>query len=138
MPTQTGTIYVLGFAMCVLTLGIAWWVARSRLGLGLFAIHDDEDVAEVGVPTFRYKLIAFALSSGIAWSAVGGIHAMYVGFLTVGGTFELTVPLYVVLMSVLGGSRNWFGPAVGATIITTLLYAFISGGEAMVGRAIVA
>ena len=34
-------------------------------GLGLFAIHDDEDVAEVkGVPTFRYKLLAFALSAG--------------------------------------------------------------------------
>ncbi|TBR26034.1 MAG: ATP-binding cassette domain-containing protein, partial [Reyranella sp.] len=137
MPTQTGTIYMLGFAMCVLTLGIAWWVAHSRLGLGLFAIHDDEDVAEAkGVPTFRYKLIAFALSAGIA-GAVGGIHAMYVGFLTVAGTFELTVPLYVVLMSVLGGSRSWFGPAIGATLITALLYAFISGGEAMVGRAVV-
>ena len=70
--------------------------------MGLFAIHDDEDVAEAkGVPTFRYKLLAFALSAGIA-GAVGGIHAMYVGFLTVAGTFELTVPLYVVLMSVLG------------------------------------
>lgn len=138
MPTQTGTIYVLGFLMCMATLGTAWWVARSRLGMGLFAIHDDEDVAEAkGVPTFRYKLIAFALSAGIA-GAVGGIHAMYVGFLTVAGTFELTVPLYVVLMSVLGGARHWFGPAVGATVITTLLYAFISGGEAMIGRAVVA
>ena len=137
MPTQTGTIYVLGFAMCVLTLAIAWKVAYSRLGMGLFAIHDDEDVAEAkGVPTFRYKMAAFALSAGIA-GAVGGIHAMYVGFLTVGGTFELTVPLYVVLMSVLGGSRHWFGPTIGAAVITTLLYAFISGGEAMIGRAIV-
>jgi branched-chain amino acid transport system permease protein len=137
MPTPTGTIYMLGFAMCVLTLATAWWVAHSRLGMGLFAIHDDEDVAEAkGVPTFRYKLLAFALSAGIA-GAVGGIHAMYVGFLTVAGTFELTVPLYVVLMSVLGGSRHWFGPAIGAAAITTLLYAFISGGEAMVGRAIV-
>ena len=44
---------------------IAWWVAHSRLGMGLFAIHDDEDVAEAkGVPTLRYKLIAFALSAG--------------------------------------------------------------------------
>ena len=137
MSTPTGTIYILGFALCVLTLAIAWWVAHSRLGMGLFAIHDDEDVAEAkGVPTFRYKLLAFALSAGIA-GAVGGIHAMYVGFLTVAGTFELTVPLYVVLMSVLGGSRHWLGPAVGATAITTLLYAFISGGEAMIGRAIV-
>ena len=105
--------------------------------MGLFAIHDDEDVAEAkGVPTLRYKLIAFALSAGIA-GAVGGVHAMYVGFITVSGTFELTVPLYVVLMSVLGGARSWFGPAIGATVITALLYAFISGGEAMIGRAIV-
>ncbi|MBL6651798.1 MAG: branched-chain amino acid ABC transporter ATP-binding protein/permease, partial [Reyranella sp.] len=137
MPTPTGTIYILGFAMCVLTLGTAWGVAHSRLGMGLFAIHDDEDVAEAkGVPTFRYKILAFALSAGIA-GAVGGIHAMYVGFVTVAGTFELTVPLYVVLMSVLGGSRHWFGPAIGATFITALLYAFISGGEAIMGRAIV-
>jgi branched-chain amino acid transport system permease protein len=105
--------------------------------MGLFAIHDDEDVAEAkGVPTFRYKIVAFALSAAIA-GAVGGIHAMYVGFITVAGTFELTVPLYVVLMSVLGGSRHWLGPAVGATVITALLYAFISGGEAVLGRAIV-
>ena len=137
VATPNGTIYVLGFVLCVATLAIAWWVAHSRLGMGLFAIHDDEDVAEAkGVPTLRYKLIAFALSAGIA-GAVGGVHAMYVGFITVSGTFELTVPLYVVLMSVLGGARSWFGPAIGATVITALLYAFISGGEAMIGRAIV-
>jgi branched-chain amino acid transport system permease protein len=137
MPTPTGSIYALGFVICVATLVIAWKVAHSRLGMGLYAIHDDEDVAEAkGVPTFRNKLAAFALSAGIA-GAVGGVHAMYVGFITVAGTFELTVPLYVVLMSVIGGSRSWFGPAIGAAFITTLLYAFISGGEAMVGRAIV-
>ena len=40
------------------TVATAYAVTRSRLGLGLFAIHDDEDVAEVkGVPTFRYKLV---------------------------------------------------------------------------------
>jgi len=62
---------------------------------------------------------------------------MFVGFLTVSGTFELTVPLYVVLMSVLGGARSWYGPAIGAAFITTLLYSFSSGSEAMAGRAIV-
>ncbi len=137
MPTPTGTIYLLGFVLCVAALLIAWKVAHSRLGMGLYAIHDDEDVAEAkGVPTFRYKLIAFGLSAGIA-GAVGGVHAMYVGFLTVAGTFELSVPLFVVLMSVLGGSRHWAGPAIGAAFITGLLYAFISGGEAMIGRALV-
>ncbi len=138
LGSPSSTLYVLGFGMCLLTLAIAWKVAHSRLGMGLFAIHDDEDVAEAkGVPTFRNKLFAFGLSAGIA-GAVGGIHAMYVGFLTVSETFGLTVPLYVVLMSVLGGSRHWFGPAVGATLIGSSLYAFTSGGEAMIGRAVVA
>jgi len=138
MPSQSGTIYLLGLLMCAGTLVLAYVVAHSRLGLGLFAIHDDEDVAEVkGVPTFRYKLAAFALSAAIA-GAVGGVHATYVGFLTVSETFGITVPLYVVLMSVLGGARHWLGPAVGAAIIAASLYTFTSGDQAMIGRGIVA
>ena len=138
MPTQSGTIYLLGLLMAAATLAIAYGVAHSRFGLGLFAIHDDEDVAEVkGVPTFRFKLVAFALSAALA-GAMGGVHAMYVGFLTVGETFGITVPLYVVLMSVLGGFRHWLGPAIGASLIAASLYAFTSGNQAMLGRAAVA
>ena len=138
VASPTGTLYLLGLGLAVATVALAYAVARSRLGLGLFAIHDDEDVAEVeGVPTFRYKLAAFALSAGIAGVA-GGIHAMYVSYVTVGETFSITVPLYVVLMSVLGGARHWLGPAVGATIITASLYAFTGGEQAVLGRAVVA
>jgi len=137
-PTQTGSIYLLGLAICSATLMIAWSVSHSRFGLGLYAICDDEDVAEVkGVPTFRYKMIAFALSSGIA-GAVGGIHAIYVGFITVGETFGIAVPLSVILMAVLGGTRHWLGPAVGATLITIALYGFTSAGQAVLGRAVIA
>ena len=63
---------------------------------------------------------------------------MYVSYVTVGETFSITVPLYVVLMSVLGGARHWLGPAVGATIIGASLYAFIGGQQAILGRAVVA
>ncbi|MCW5744757.1 MAG: branched-chain amino acid ABC transporter ATP-binding protein/permease [Alphaproteobacteria bacterium] len=138
MPSPSQTIYLLGMLMCVGTLALAYIVAHSRLGLGLYAIHDDEDVAEVkGVPTFRYKLAAFAISAAIA-GAVGGVHATYVGFLTVSETFGITVPLYVVLMSVLGGARHWLGPAVGAALIAASLYTFTSGDQAMIGRGLVA
>ena len=138
MASPTGTLYLLGLILAVATVWLAHAVAGSRLGLGLFAIHDDEDVAEVkGVPAFSYKLRAFALSAGIAGVA-GGIHAMYVSYVTVGETFSITVPLYVVLMSVLGGARHWLGPAVGATIITASLYAFIGGQQAVLGRAAIA
>jgi branched-chain amino acid transport system permease protein len=136
--SPTGTLYLLALALAVGAVAASYAIARSPLGLGLFAIHDDEDVAEVkGVPTFRCKLLAFAISSGIA-GAVGGVHAMYVGYVTVGETFSITVPLYVVLMSVLGGARHWLGPAVGAVLITASLYAFTGGQQAVLGRAVVA
>src|SRR5207244_13628990 len=51
--SPTGTFYLLTLGLVVATIGIAYAVTCSRLVLGLFAIHDDEDVAEVeGVPTF--------------------------------------------------------------------------------------
>ena len=137
MSTPSSTFYVLALAMALATLWTAYAVYRSKLGTGLFAIHDDEDVAEVmGVPTFRYKLQAFGLSCGLAGIA-GGIHAMFISYVTVGETFSIFVPLTVVLMSVLGGTRHWLGPAVGATAITGLLYAFTAGDYAVAGRAAV-
>ena len=48
----------------------------------------------------------------------GGIHALFLSYVTVGEVFTITVPLTVVLMSVLGGTRHWAGPAVGAVAIT--------------------
>ena len=135
-PSAASSIYLMAVAGTVLTALIAWRVHSSKLGLGLFAIHDDEDVAEVmGVPTLRYKLIAFAISCALAGLA-GGIHALFVNYVTVGETFNITVPLTVVLMSVLGGSRYWAGPAVGAVAITGLLFYFSAGSSPVVGRAV--
>ena len=136
--SQTGTIYLLGLGLTALTLLASWITSRTRLGLGLAAIHDDEDAAEVkGVPTRRYKLIAFALSSAIA-GAAGAIQAIYVGYVTVGETFSITIPLYVVLMSILGGARHWLGPAIGAVLITVALNAVTSIGSTELGKAAVA
>jgi branched-chain amino acid transport system permease protein len=136
-PAPSSSIYLLMLASAVLTLMVAYAVYASKLGIGLFAIHDDEDVAEVmGVPTFRYKLAAFALSCALAGLA-GGIHALFVSYVTAGETFNITVPLTVVLMSVLGGTRHWAGPAVGAAAITGLLYFFTAGDHAVAGRAAV-
>ncbi|HEX7440592.1 MAG TPA: branched-chain amino acid ABC transporter ATP-binding protein/permease [Caldimonas sp.] len=134
-PTQAGTFYLLALAAAVGTLLIAWAISRSKFGAGLFAIHDDEDAAEVmGVPTYRYKLLALAVSSGLAGMA-GGIHALFISYVTAGEVFSITVPLTVVLMSVLGGTRHWAGPAVGATVITILLYSFTAADYAVAGKA---
>jgi branched-chain amino acid transport system permease protein len=135
-PSASSSIYLMALVVAVATLLIAWRVQNSKLGVGLFAIHDDEDVAEVmGVPTYRYKLTAFAISCALAGLA-GGIHALFVNYVTAGDTFTITVPLTVVLMSVLGGTRHWAGPAVGAIAITCLLYAFTAGDSAVAGKAV--
>jgi branched-chain amino acid transport system permease protein len=117
-------MYHLGLGIAFLTVLSAFLVYRSRLGRGLFAIHDDEAVAEgLGVPTFRYKMIALGLSSFFAGLA-GGLHSIQISYVTIEGTFNLTVPLFVILMSLLGGRRHWLGPAIGATLIFTLNDAF--------------
>ena len=134
-PRASSTFFLLALAAATATLLIAWWIAVSRFGAGLFAIHDDEDAAEVlGVPTYRYKLYALAISCALAGVA-GGIHALFLSYVTVGEVFTITVPLTVVLMSVLGGTRHWAGPAIGAIAITALLYAFTAADHAVAGKA---
>ena len=136
-PTASGSFYMMALALAAATLVVAYAVTKMRLGLGLFAIHDDEDAAEVmGVPTYGFKLVAFGLSCALAGIA-GGIQALFVSYVTAPSTFNITVPLTVVLMSVLGGSRHWAGPAIGAVAITVLLYASTAADQAIAGKAIV-
>jgi branched-chain amino acid transport system permease protein len=136
-PTASATFYLLALAAATLTMLIAWAIFVSKFGAGLFAIHDDEDAAEVmGVPTYRYKLYALAISCALAGVA-GGIHALFLSYVTVGEVFTIAVPLTVVLMSVLGGTRHWAGPAVGAVAITALLYSFTAADHAIAGKAMI-
>jgi branched-chain amino acid transport system permease protein len=135
--TPASTIYLLGLVAAFAALTTAWVVQYAKLGRGLFAISDDEDVAEVmGIPTFGYKLVALGISCFLAGVA-GGIHAAFIYYVTVAETFSITVPLYVVLMSVLGGARHWIGPAIGAVLVTVLTYSFVGGDMALVGRALI-
>jgi branched-chain amino acid transport system permease protein len=135
-PKPASTFYYASLALACICIGVAWWIFKAKAGLGLLAIHDDEDLAEVnGVPTFRLKMAAFAISSFFA-GVMGAVHALYVSYVTVGETFNITVPLTVVLMSILGGSRHWLGPMVGAVLITLLLNAFTAGDSALIGKII--
>jgi len=117
-------MYILSLIIALVTVFIAYSIYYSRFGLGLFAIRDDEEVAEgLGVPTFRYKMTVFAISCFLI-GVSGALHALQIGYITVEGTFALRVPLFVILMSVLGGRQHWFGPVVGAVVIYTLTDTF--------------
>lgn len=130
-------VYRLTLAIALITVLAAYLIYDSRIGWGLFAIRDDEPVAEgLGVPTFRYKMIALGANAFFG-GLMGGVWALQLGFITVEDVFNIRVPLFVILMSVLGGMRHWMGPVVGAVIITTLTDRLNSAGLADVNQIII-
>jgi branched-chain amino acid transport system permease protein len=123
-PEQLGQVqdvlYLAVLAVAVAAVALAFAVYRSRLGRALAAIRDAEDVAEgFGVATFRYKLQAIVASAAIGGMS-GAIFALQIGFVTVDSVFSLTIPLFVIVMSVLGGRTHWLGPVIGAVLVVVL------------------
>lgn len=138
LGSTTEMLYYLGLVLAVVSVGIAIAIQRSRVGFGLFAIRDDEAVAEaIGVPTFRFKLGIFVLNGVIA-AVSGAIHAVQVNFVSPASAFSITVPLFVILMAVVGGRRHWSGPILGAVVIYTLSDELTGMGFAEAGRILIA
>ena len=121
-------VYLLNLAVATVGVVVALVIQHSRLGWGLAAIRDAEDVAEgCGVPTFRAKMLAL-LATGAIGGASGAVYALQIGFVTVEAVFGLTIPLFVIVMCVLGGRSHWLGPVIGAALIVTLQDRLASSG----------
>jgi ABC-type branched-subunit amino acid transport system ATPase component/ABC-type branched-subunit amino acid transport system permease subunit len=110
------TIYLLSFVVAAAATAVVAWLVRSRLGLGLKAIRDDEDVAErVGVLTFRTKLTAFVVASFVM-GIVGGIQAQWTGYVEPAGSFALDWTIETVNAAIIGGVGTIVGPLAGSAI----------------------
>ncbi len=116
-PEQHERFFYLHAALLAVAL-LCWWaINRSRFGMGLKAIREDEDKAQsLGVPTFTYKLVAFVVSAFFT-ALGGGLYALWFGFLDPIFQFSILVGSYMVLMSLLGGIRSLFGPLLGAVLV---------------------
>jgi branched-chain amino acid transport system permease protein len=123
-PEHHRVFYFLFAALLGLAL-VAWWlIDRSRYGLGLKAIREDEDKAEaLGTATFAYKLVAFVVSAAFT-ALAGGLYALWFGDLDPVFQFSVLTGAYLVLMALLGGVRQLFGPLVGALVVGTALEYF--------------
>ncbi len=116
-PEQHERFFYLHAALLGVALLVWWLIDRSRFGMGLKAIREDEDKAQaLGVPTFTYKLVAFVISAFFT-ALGGGLYALWFGFLDPIFQFSILVGSYMVLMSLLGGIRSLFGPLLGAVIV---------------------
>jgi len=112
--------YYLFLAVLLITLGITWWMANSRMGFYLRAIKDSERAARsLGAPASRVKLYAFMLSAGLT-SVAGALYAMIVGFVDPESGLGILVSVKMLIMAALGGAGLLFGPLVGAAILVPL------------------
>jgi branched-chain amino acid transport system permease protein len=109
--------YNIALAFAAGTILIAVLVRRSRFGLQLRAIRDDEDRARgLGVKAMRVKLTAFVLSGAIT-AMIGGVWFFYLSQVQPNTGFDPLFDLLVVLMAFLGGYGSIAGPVLGALII---------------------
>jgi branched-chain amino acid transport system permease protein len=104
-------------ALLGLSLLMTWWIRRTKFGMGLIAIREDEGKAgTIGVNAPVYKLLAFGASAlfvGMAGSAYG----YYLSFVDPIGMFSIITSALIVLSVILGGRGTLFGPVLGAFII---------------------
>lgn len=116
-PEHHRRFFYLFAALLAAALFVWWLIDRSRFGTGLKAIREDEDKAQaLGVPTYTYKLIVYVVSAFFA-ALGGGMYALWFGDLDPIFQFSILIGSYMVLMALLGGVRNLYGPLLGAVIV---------------------
>jgi len=118
------------YGMLIIAIGAVWLsfrIRRSKFGLGLRAISQDETRAEVaGIPTGFYKILAFAVS-GLFVGMAGALWSYYLTFLRPTIFLSILIGAKIVLMTILGGRGTVAGPVVGAIV-------FIAANEFFVAR----
>jgi branched-chain amino acid transport system ATP-binding protein len=118
-PTPTD-LYLYALVLAGLATAVSVLVVRSRLGIGLMAIRDNEDVAqEVGVITFRTKLWAWLLGS-LIFGLVGGLQAQKLAVIDPGGAFTLQWTIDIIFTVIIGGLGTIVGPILGAVTVTEI------------------
>ncbi|MEO6743791.1 MAG: branched-chain amino acid ABC transporter permease [Caldimonas sp.] len=116
---KTGYYYIALAMLVVVTVAI-WLMQRSRFGIVLQAIRDDEEAAaSLGFSTIRYKLVAMALSAGLV-GACGVFYAQYVLYIDPASVLSLALSVLMALIVILGGAGTVAGPIVGAAILLPL------------------
>ncbi|MGH2859278.1 MAG: branched-chain amino acid ABC transporter permease [Solirubrobacteraceae bacterium] len=112
--------YYMAVVILLIAVVLSWAVRRSRFGLQLLAIRDDEDRARgLGVKTRRVKLIAFMLSA-FPVGMIGGLYFDFVGQVFPQFGFDPLFDLGIALMAFLGGLGTILGPLFGALVLESL------------------
>jgi branched-chain amino acid transport system permease protein len=114
------TVYFYMLAILVLTLLTAYLIRKSKFGLALQSIGEQEEAAEhIGINVTRVKISAFAISAFFI-GASGAIMATRWTYIDPYIAFNMNFSFTPVLMAIFGGLGQLFGPVLGAIIFAYL------------------
>jgi branched-chain amino acid transport system permease protein len=117
---QTQFAFFAMLAVALASVAVAWWIEHSWVGRGLRAIRASESAAECsGVPTLRLKVLGCAVSGGLL-AAAGAPYPFYASFIEPGTAFSLAIGLNAIAMPLIGGTRSWVGPVIGAVLLGSI------------------
>jgi branched-chain amino acid transport system permease protein len=112
-------MYFFLLAFVVLAIVAALNLIRSRIGRAFVAIRDHDIAAQIiGINVFRYKLLAFAISSFYA-GVTGVLYTYYLGIANY-EQFQIGVSIEYLAMIIIGGLGSILGSILGAVFITLL------------------
>ena len=121
MQFENHRIYVwLALALMIGAMVLTSLVERSRFGMSLVAIREDEAAAEAaGIRTLAWKLRAITLSGALA-GAAGGFYAVVLLVVTPPAVFGMLVSAQALIVAMFGGVGTLWGPVIGAVVLVPL------------------
>jgi branched-chain amino acid transport system permease protein len=113
------TIYYASLALLVLCMLALWRFSRSRVGVAVRALRDDEVRAEaLGLPTFRWKLAVFVIAGMVA--GLAGMLAVNLQGYVSPNNLHWTQSGSLLVMVILGGAGTLWGGVAGAAVLLVL------------------
>jgi len=121
MQFSDNRVYTLiALAMMLAALLVSLRIERSRFGMSLLAIKQNEIAAEAaGIDTFSWKLKAIVVSGMIA-GAIGGFYAVVLLVVTPPSVFGMLTSAQALIMALFGGVGAAWGPVIGAAVLIPL------------------
>ena len=121
VTTRIPATYWLALVVAVGSVLLVYFLLRSRTGLALTAIRDNELAAQSsGVNVFRSKLYVY-LVSAFGCGVVGGVVALNLLWIQPTSAFSINWTAYAIFIVVIGGFATIEGPLLGAVIYFALL-----------------
>ncbi|HKW36550.1 MAG TPA: branched-chain amino acid ABC transporter permease [Burkholderiales bacterium] len=123
--------YYAMLVLCALALLLCSRLLKTKAGYYWQAIRENEEAAQaLGIDTFRWKMLAVAISS--AMTAVSGVFfAFYYNNLFPEQIFHVSRSIEIILGPVIGGIGTLFGPILGAALLTMVSEAITDGLAAL-------